>query len=263
MQSGDFLTHRVDADFELDDRKALRHRPRKQGRRAVRQDAQIAIDRQIGDRRAGKPSEQFDDDAPVEIRNRAYPWVSRGGVKLAHALDGFNVSVEGKTVLDIGASTGGFTHVCLTRGASRIYAVDVGTDQLAPPLRQERRVVSLEGTDCRALSRTLIKDPIELIVCDVSFIGLETALPVPLSLAEPGCELVALVKPQFEVGRAHLPRTGVVVDLGDQDAAAKRIERWIEGQIGWRVLGLEESPIRGKSGNRELFVHAQLKRDSG
>ena len=141
----------------------------------------------IGDRRAGKPSEQFDDDAPVEIRNRAYPWVSRGGVKLAHALDGFNVSVEGKTVLDIGASTGGFTHVCLTRGASRIYAVDVGTEQLAPQLRQERRVVSLEGTDCRALSRTLIKDPIELIVCDVSFIGLETALPVPLSLAEPGC----------------------------------------------------------------------------
>ncbi len=154
-----------------------------------------------GTRRLDKPGTLVAADSPLEVRGRGHPWVSRGGVKLAHALDRFAVDPEGEVALDVGASTGGFTDVLLARGAARVYAVDVGRGQLAWKLRQDERVVVREGVNARHIGRDDVPEPVDLIVCDVSFIGLRTVLPGPLALAAPGAWLVALIKPQFEAGR--------------------------------------------------------------
>ena len=195
-------------------------------------------------------------DAPLEVRGADHPWVSRGGVKLAHALDRFGIDPTGRVCLDVGASTGGFTDVLLSRGAARVYAVDVGHGQLAWKLRQDRRVVSLEGVNARYLTTKEIPEPPELIVCDASFIGLETVLPASLALAAPGARLVALIKPQFEAGRAQVGKGGVVRDPEVHAAVCRRIEAWLGALPGWTVLGIEESPITGPEGNREFLIAA-------
>jgi 23S rRNA (cytidine1920-2'-O)/16S rRNA (cytidine1409-2'-O)-methyltransferase len=183
-----------------------------------------------------------------------HPWVSRGGIKLAHALDVFDVDVAGRHCLDIGSSTGGFTDVLLSRAARRVVAVDVGTRQLHPRLRDDSRVVSLESTDARRLDAAAILEPPSLLVCDASFIGLAKLLTVPLSLAAARARLVALFKPQFEVGRENIGKGGIVSDLAATDAAARNLELWFD-QAGWSVEMWTESPITGGDGNRErLFM---------
>lgn len=185
----------------------------------------------------------------------AHPWVSRGGVKLAHALDSFGVDPAGRACLDVGASTGGFTEVLLERGARRVAAVDVGRGQLHPKLRADPRVVSLEATDARALTAAMLVEPPTLVVCDASFIGLAKLLAQPLSLAAEQADLAALFKPQFEVGRAHVGKGGIVTDQVAADRAAETFEVWLR-DLGWLVRGWTESPILGGDGNRERLVHA-------
>lgn len=186
----------------------------------------------------------------------AHPWVSRGGVKLAHALDVFEVDCRGLTCLDVGASTGGFTDVLLARGAKHVTAVDVGRDQLHPRLGSDSRVASLESTDARMLTAEMLPAPPELIVCDASFIGLSKVLGPALRLAAPGAWLVALFKPQFEVGPANVGRGGIVSDFAAADAAARDVEVWIAAE-GWIVVRWIDSPILGSDGNRERLFLAE------
>ena len=207
-----------------------------------------------GETRLDKPGSQIADDAALEVRGRDHPWVSRGGVKLAHALDAFAIDPAGLVCLDIGASTGGFTDVLLSRGARKVYAVDVGRGQLAWKLRQDARVVTLEAVNARYLTADEVPEPPDLIVCDASFIGLETVLPAALALAAPGAILVALVKPQFEAGRAQVGKGGVVRDPAVHEAVVSRIREWLAGQPGWTVVGTDESPITGPDGNREFLI---------
>jgi 23S rRNA (cytidine1920-2'-O)/16S rRNA (cytidine1409-2'-O)-methyltransferase len=202
-----------------------------------------------------KASETLDEDAEI-LAAPAHPWVGRGALKLVHALDLWPVAVEGRTVLDVGASTGGFTEVCLARGAARVYAVDVGRGQLHPRLAADPRVVSLEGVDARALTRELIPDAPQLVVTDVSFIGLAKALPAALALAAPGADLVALVKPQFEVGPKAVGKGGVVKDEAARGEALAGVFAFLEG-AGWEVLASTESPIEGGDGNREFLLRAR------
>ncbi len=211
-----------------------------------------------GERRIDKPGLGLAADAPLEVRGRDHPWVSRGGLKLAHALDHFAIDPAGSVCLDVGASTGGFTDVLLARGAARVYAVDVGRGQLAWSLRQDARVVVLEGTNARYLGRAEVPEPVSLVVCDASFIGLRTVLPAPLALASPGARLIALIKPQFEVGKARLGKGGVVRDPALHREVCEEIGAWLADQPGWRVRGLTESPIRGPEGNREFLITAEL-----
>jgi len=211
-----------------------------------------------GERRIDKPGEALAEAAPLAVRGADHPWVSRGGVKLAHALAHFGLSPAGRVCLDIGASTGGFTDVLLAHGAARVYAVDVGHGQLAWKLRQDARVVVLERTNARHLTRTEVPEPVGAITCDASFIGLETVLPAPLALAAPGAWAVALVKPQFEAGPGQVGKGGVVRDPAVHRAVCARIEAWWAGLPGWRVLGLTESPITGPEGNREFLIAAEL-----
>jgi 23S rRNA (cytidine1920-2'-O)/16S rRNA (cytidine1409-2'-O)-methyltransferase len=210
-----------------------------------------------GTRRIDKPGEQFAEDAAIEVRGRDHPWVSRGGVKLAHALDCFAIDATDRVALDIGAATGGFTDVLLSRGALRVYAVDVGYGQLAWRLRRDPRVVALERTNARYLGPAEIPEPVDIITCDASFIGLATVLAAPLSLAADEAVLVALVKPQFEAGRGHVGSGGVVRDDAVQRAVCERVAAWIAGQSGWTVAGIVESPIRGADGNREFLLCAR------
>lgn len=210
----------------------------------------------LGERRIDKPGDMLPADAPVEVRARDHPWVSRGGVKLAHGLAHFAIDPAGCTCLDVGASTGGFTHVLLTQGAARVYAVDVGRGQLDWSLRNDARVVVLEGVNARILTTEQVPDPIDLVVTDVSFIGLEKALPAALALAKPGAALVALVKPQFQAGRAHVGKGGIVRDPAIHDMVCRQVADWLEG-IGWTVLGLTGSPIDGAKGNREFLIAAR------
>ena len=209
-------------------------------------------------RRIDKAGQQLPADAPLELKGQDHPWVSRGGLKLAHALDHFAIDPGGQVCLDIGASTGGFTDVLLARGAARVYAVDVGHGQLAWKLRQDERVVVLEKTNARYLGRDDVPEPVSLIVCDTSFIGLATVLPAPLALAAPGARLVALIKPQFEVGKARVEKGGVVRDPGLHREVCDQIAAWLDEQAGWRVRGLTESPIQGPEGNREFSITAEL-----
>ena len=209
-----------------------------------------------GDRMLDKAGTSFAEDTALELRGRDHPWVSRGGVKLAHAIDHFAIDVSGMSALDVGASTGGFTDVLLTKGARHIYAVDVGHGQLAWKLRQDARVTVLERTNARHLTAELIPEPPDIVVCDASFIGLETVLPAALALAKPSALLVALIKPQFEVGPARVGKGGVVRDPALHAEVCARIETWL-GEIGWTVVGIVESPIRGPEGNIEFLVHAK------
>ena len=210
-----------------------------------------------GERRLEKPGAKIAADTPIQVRGKDHPWVSRGGVKLAHGLDHFRIDPAGLVALDIGASTGGFTDVLLHRGARRVYAVDVGRGQLDWKLRNDARVVVLEKTNARHLDKQTIPEPPQLIVCDASFIGLETVLPASLALAAPGARLVALIKPQFEVGKARVGKKGVVRDPALHREVCERIEAWLNAQPGWRVLGLVESPIAGPEGNKEFLIAAE------
>jgi 23S rRNA (cytidine1920-2'-O)/16S rRNA (cytidine1409-2'-O)-methyltransferase len=205
-------------------------------------------------RRADKPSQVLGEDVALEVTGRDHPWVSRGGVKLAAALDHFEIDPTGLVALDIGASTGGFTQVLLTRGAARVYAVDAGHDQLAASLRADPRVTVLERQNARALTGAEIPEPVALVTCDASFIGLETILPAPLALAAPGAWLVALIKPQFEVGPGRTGKGGVVRDPALHAETCARIEAWLGSQPGWRALGIIDSPVTGGDGNREFLI---------
>jgi 23S rRNA (cytidine1920-2'-O)/16S rRNA (cytidine1409-2'-O)-methyltransferase len=211
----------------------------------------------FGERRVDKPGEQLAADAPLALRGRDHPWVSRGGVKLAYALDHFRIAVEGLVALDIGASTGGFTEVLLSRGARRVYAVDVGHGQLAWKLRQDPRVVVRERLNARYLTSVDIPEPADIITCDASFIGLATVLPAPLALAAEKAQLVALVKPQFEAGPAHVGKGGVVRDPEIHREVCERVAAWVAARPGWSVVGNVESPILGPQGNREFLLYAR------
>jgi len=211
-----------------------------------------------GERRVEKPGEAVREDAPLELRGgQDHPWVSRGGVKLAHALEHFGLSPEGRVCLDIGASTGGFTDVLLKHGAARVYAVDVGHGQLAWSLRNDPRVVVLERTNARYLDASQVPEPVGVLVCDASFIGLRTVLPAPLALCAPGAWAVALIKPQFEAGPEAVGKGGVVRDPAVHEAVCAAIESWWSGLPGWRVIGLTPSPILGPEGNREFLIAAE------
>jgi 23S rRNA (cytidine1920-2'-O)/16S rRNA (cytidine1409-2'-O)-methyltransferase len=208
-------------------------------------------------RRVDKPGTALPEDTPLALAGRDHPWVSRGGVKLDFALNHFAIDAAGATALDIGASTGGFTDVLLARGAARVHAVDVGRGQLAWKLRQDPRVVVHEATNARHLTPAQIAEPIDLITCDASFIGLMTLLPAPLSLAAERAALVALIKPQFEAGPKEVGRGGVVRDPAIHQAVCERIAGWLGAQPGWVVIGTIESPIQGPAGNREFLIYAR------
>ena len=208
-----------------------------------------------GERKLSKAGEMLAEDAPLEVRGKDHPWVSRGGIKLDHGLTHFGFDVTGAVALDVGSSTGGFTDVLLSRGAAKIYAVDVGTNQLAWKLRQDNRVVVLEQTNARHLTRELIPEAPDIVVCDASFISLAKVLEAPLRLARPGATLVALVKPQFEAGRNEVGKGGVVRDTAVHERVCAAAKDWVESQ-GWTVLGISESPITGPEGNREFLLGA-------
>ena len=203
-----------------------------------------------------KPSEKVAEDAEIEAE-AAHPWVGRGALKLAHALDLWPVAIEGRVVLDVGASTGGFTEVCLGRGAARVFAVDVGTGQLHPSVAADPRVVNLEKTDARHLTTALITETPSLIVCDASFISLSKVLPAALDLAEPEADLITLVKPQFEAdGPKAVGKKGVVKDPVAHAAAVAGVRDWLE-ESGWTVGEVADSPITGGDGNVEFLLWAQ------
>lgn len=211
-----------------------------------------------GEQRVGKAGDMLREDAPLEVRGQDHPWVSRGGLKLQHALQHFALSPAGLVCLDIGASTGGFTDVLLHHGALRVHAVDVGHGQLAWRLRTDPRVVVHERTNARYLDKTLITEPAGALVCDASFIGLATLLPAPLSLCAAGAWAVALIKPQFEAGPGAVGSKGVVRDPAVHAAVCARVQEWWSGLPGWSVLGVTESPITGPEGNHEFLIAARL-----
>ena len=207
--------------------------------------------------RIDKPGTTVSANAELAVKGGDHPWVSRGGLKLAHALQSFGIDAGGQTALDIGASTGGFTDVLLQSGAARVYAVDVGHGQLDWGLRNDPRVVSLERTNARNLTSDHIPEAIDVIVCDASFIGLRTVLPAGLKLATSGALLVALIKPQFEVGKGKVGRGGVVRDRALHDEVCETIRDWLEALPHWRVIGLTESPVVGPAGNIEFLIAAR------
>ena len=209
-----------------------------------------------GEVKIAKSGQALADDASLEVRGRDHPWVSRGGVKLAHALDHFALDPAGVTAMDIGSSTGGFTDVLLSKGAVHVYAVDSGTNQLAWKLRQDPRVTVLEQTSARLLTPALIDQPCSWVVCDASFIGLAKVLDVPLQLAATPCQLVALIKPQFEVGRSEVGKGGVVRDEALHTRVCGEVSAWLEG-LGWQVQGIVRSPITGPEGNVEFLIAAR------
>ena len=208
-----------------------------------------------GETKIAKPGQSVKDDAPIEVRGRDHPWVSRGGIKLAHAIEHFGLDPKGAVAMDIGSSTGGFTDVLLTNGASHVFAVDSGTNQLAWKLRTDPRVTVLEQTSARILTPEQIDAPCDWVVCDASFIGLAKVLEVPLRLAAPRCRVVALIKPQFEVGRGEVGKGGVVRDPALHARVCEEVRAWLEGD-GWQIQGIVESPIKGPEGNVEFLVSA-------
>jgi 23S rRNA (cytidine1920-2'-O)/16S rRNA (cytidine1409-2'-O)-methyltransferase len=215
------------------------------------------------ERKIEKAGQALKQDAPLEVRGRDHPWVSRGGVKLAHGLHHFGWSVDGAVAIDVGASTGGFTDVLMTKGAERVYAVDSGTNQLAWKLRNDQRVVVLEQTNARHLTAVEIPEPIDLIVCDASFISLSKVLAAPLGFARPGAKLVALIKPQFEAGRGEVGKGGVVRDPAVHERVCAEVSAWVEAQ-GWASAGITRSPITGPEGNVEFLIGAmKSQRGSG
>jgi 23S rRNA (cytidine1920-2'-O)/16S rRNA (cytidine1409-2'-O)-methyltransferase len=209
------------------------------------------------DRKVEKAGQQMAQDAPLEVRGRDHPWVSRGGIKLAHAIDHFGIDPTGLIAMDVGSSTGGFTDVLLTKGAARVYAVDSGTNQLAWKLRSDPRVIVHEQTSARILTADHVPEPMGIIVCDASFIGLSKVLERPLSFAAPGAWLVALIKPQFEAGREEVGKGGVVRDPAIHDRVCADVRRWVE-ELGWHVEDIVPSPITGPQGNVEFLLAARL-----
>ncbi|MXP65186.1 TlyA family RNA methyltransferase [Roseomonas sp. M0104] len=208
-------------------------------------------------RRVEKAGQPVAEDTPLEVKGQEHPWVSRGGMKLAHALAHFGLSPEERVAVDVGASTGGFTDVLLQRGAAKVYAVDVGHGQLAWKLRSDPRVVVLERTNARRLDAALIPEAPGVVVCDASFIGLSTVLPAALGLAAPNAWAVALIKPQFEAGPENVGKGGVVRDPAVHAEVCERVRGWWAALPGWTVLGLEPSPILGPEGNREFLIAAR------
>ena len=209
-----------------------------------------------GERRLAKPGDLLAEGAALEVRGRDHPWVSRGGIKLDHGLTHFEFDVTDAVALDVGSSTGGFTDVLLSRGAAKVYAIDVGTNQLAWKLRQDPRVVVHEQTNARFLTSEQVPEPVDVVVCDASFISLAKVIEAPLKLAKPGAMLVALVKPQFEAGREEVGKGGVVRDPNVHQRVCTQAKDWIESQ-GWMVLGVVESPITGPEGNVEFLLGAE------
>lgn len=209
----------------------------------------------IGDKKADKSGLQVAEDAEISVKGSDHPWVSRGGIKLDHALKEFGIDVTGMVAIDVGSSTGGFTDVLLTNGAARVYAVDSGTNQLAWKLRQDERVIVHEQTSARILTETHIPEPVDIIVCDASFIGLAKVLERPLSFAKPGAKLVALIKPQFEAGRAEVGKGGVVREPAVHQRVCDEVSVWLV-ENHWTVVGLTTSPITGPQGNVEFLVYA-------
>lgn len=209
-----------------------------------------------GDRKIAKAGDALLDDAPLEVRGRDHPWVSRGGIKLDHGLTHFGWDVTGAVAIDVGSSTGGFTDVLLSRGAVRVYAVDSGTNQLAWKLRQDPRVVVLEQLSARALTPDHIPEAVDIIVCDASFISLMKVLPVPMGFAKPHARLLALIKPQFEAGRDDVGKGGVVRDPAVHERVCRDVADWLAGQ-GWTVQGITPSPITGPEGNVEFLIAAR------
>jgi 23S rRNA (cytidine1920-2'-O)/16S rRNA (cytidine1409-2'-O)-methyltransferase len=209
----------------------------------------------LGDRKVDKAGQMVAEDAVLDVRGRDHPWVSRGGIKLAHALEHFGWEVTGAVAIDVGSSTGGFTDVLLSKGAARVYAVDSGTNQLAWKLRQDPRVIVHEQTSARILTAAHIPEPVDLIVCDASFIGLAKVLDVPLGFAKPGARLLALIKPQFEAGRTEVGKGGVVRDPEVHARVCREVSDWVVSR-GWSVEGVVESPIKGPEGNVEYLIAA-------
>ena len=208
-----------------------------------------------GERKIEKAGQPLAADAALEVRGRDHPWVSRGGIKLAHGLEHFGWDVTGAVALDIGSSTGGFTDVLLSKGAARVYAVDVGTNQLAWKLRQDPRVIVHEQTNARHLAESQVPEPVDILVCDASFIALAKVLERPLDFVRPGGRALVLVKPQFEAERGEVGKGGVVRDPAVHERVVAVFSAWIEGR-GWSVAGVTPSPITGPEGNVEFLVAA-------
>jgi 23S rRNA (cytidine1920-2'-O)/16S rRNA (cytidine1409-2'-O)-methyltransferase len=215
-----------------------------------------------GERKVAKAGDTIAPDAPLEVRGKDHPWVSRGGLKLVGGLDHFQLDPTGATCLDVGSSTGGFTDVLLSRGAEKVYAVDVGTNQLAWRLRQDARVIVLEQTNARHLTPELIPEPIDLLVCDASFIALHKVLDKAVDLVRPSGHALLLVKPQFEAGRGEVGKGGVVRDAAIHARVCDEVARWITSR-GWNVLGVTESPITGPEGNVEFLLAARKETELG
>ncbi|MEC3948764.1 TlyA family RNA methyltransferase [Sphingobium sp. HWE2-09] len=211
----------------------------------------------LGEKKVEKAGQQVAADADLDVRGRDHPWVSRGGIKLAHALEEFAIKVTGFVAIDVGSSTGGFTDVLLTNGAAKVYAVDSGTNQLAWKLRADDRVIVHEQTSARILTDAHIPEPVDIIVCDASFISLAKVLEKPLGFARPGAHLVALIKPQFEARREEVGKNGVIRDPAVHDRVCAEVQDWVQAQ-GWTVAGLTQSPITGPQGNIEFLLYARL-----
>lgn len=207
-----------------------------------------------GEKKLEKAGQQVPLDFEVTLRGQDHPWVSRGGLKLEKGLATFAIDPTGYICADVGASTGGFTDVLLSHGALKVFAVDVGHGQLAWKLRSDERVVVLEKTNARYLTDKEIPDPLDLIVCDASFIGLKTVLPAVMAMVKPGGALVALIKPQFEAGRQDVGKGGVVRDPDVHSRVCQEITDWLESLDDWSVKGLTESPIKGPEGNIEFLI---------
>ena len=208
-----------------------------------------------GERKIEKAGQMLAADAPLELKGKDHPWVSRGGIKLAHALDHFGWDVTGAVALDVGASTGGFTDVLLSRGAAQVFAVDVGTNQLAWKLRQDPRVVVLEKVNARYLNHEIVTEAVDIITCDASFIALAKVLDRALDFAKPGGRLIVLVKPQFEAEPCEIGKGGVVRDPAVHERVCAAAAAWVESR-GWSVAGVTPSPITGPEGNIEFLLGA-------
>lgn len=208
-------------------------------------------------KRLDKAGQKVAADIPIEMKGQDHPWVSRGGLKLVQGLDEFNIDVDGFCGIDVGSSTGGFTDVLLTRGATKVYSVDVGHGQLAWKLRSDDRVVVMERTNARHLSEEDIPEQVDIVVCDASFIGLQTVLPAAMERVRADGYLVALIKPQFEVGKGRVGKGGVVREPELHQEVCDKIEGWLNGLDDWSVLGITQSPIKGPEGNIEFLICAQ------
>lgn len=210
-----------------------------------------------GEKKLDKAGQEIADDMELTLRGKEHPWVSRGGMKLMQAITEFSIDVTGLVAMDVGSSTGGFTDVLLTSGAAKVYAVDVGTGQLDPKIRTDARVVVMEQTNARHLTPEMVPDALDLIVCDASFISLKKVLPAALALAKLTAQLVTLIKPQFEVGKAEVSRgKGVITDPALHEAVCDDIRAWVIEQ-GWQVVGIATSPITGPKGNVEFLLYAR------